>query len=245
MMTLLALLMGNKKRERFIRGIYTTHSNTLLITYLLVNVMRYAVFSDLQGNLEAVARFFKETQGTVDAYLCLGDIVQDGTSFDENRLIDLLRSQGVVAVQGNHDAALVTNQAAAVQKIDPTNIDYLAGLPKVHLVNRFQLVHAPGGMRILDEHDARNGFSFLLPGTQICFYGHSHKPAVYRSDISGRVHTDLRGKEALLDGRSKYLVNPGGIGLKWGEPQTFMVYDSKTRRIELKQLQGDAHGGHS
>lgn len=207
--------------------------------------MRYAVFSDLQGSFKPVVRFFRETEGKVDRYLCLGDIVQDGTSFDENRIIDLLRQHEVVAVQGNHDADVVKKRNEAVKKIDPPNLDYLDDLPAVKMVNGFQLVHAPGGIRVFDTDDAKLGFSFLSPEARICFYGHSHRPAVYRMDTSERVHAELKEREVVLDDKSRYLINPGGIGLWWGAQRTFMLYDSERRRIELKQLRGETYGGHS
>lgn len=43
--------------------------------------MKYAIFSDIQGNYEALRTFFDEVEDKVDRYLCLGDIVQNGTSF--------------------------------------------------------------------------------------------------------------------------------------------------------------------
>lgn len=198
--------------------------------------MLYAVFSDLQGSFKPVARFFRETKGKIDQYLCLGDIVQDGTSFDENRIIELLRQHDVIAVQGNHDTDVVKKRDETVKKIDPPNLDYLAGLPAVKRVNGFQMVHAPGGIRVFDTDDAKRGFSFLPPEARICFYGHSHRPAAYRMDASGRVHAELKNGKITLDDRSRYLINPGGIGLLWGAPHTYMVYDSETRMLELKRL---------
>ena len=34
--------------------------------------MKYAIFSDVQGNYEALRRFFNQVSGRVDKYLCLG-----------------------------------------------------------------------------------------------------------------------------------------------------------------------------
>ena len=50
--------------------------------------MRYGIFSDVQGNYEALERFFAETKDDIDQYFCLGDIVQNGTSYDDHRCID-------------------------------------------------------------------------------------------------------------------------------------------------------------
>ncbi|MBS3127186.1 metallophosphoesterase [Candidatus Woesearchaeota archaeon] len=50
--------------------------------------MHYAIFSDIQGNYPALEEFFNQVKGRVDRYLCLGDIVQSGTTFDDNRCLD-------------------------------------------------------------------------------------------------------------------------------------------------------------
>lgn len=197
----------------------------------------YAIFSDLQGNFDAVNRFFRETEGCVNAYLCLGDIVQDGKAHDESRVIDLLREHAVIGVQGNHDAELLKKRAEALQKISPENLEYLAGLPETRSINGFYLVHAPGGRRILNNPDAEQAFSELPADPKIVLFGHSHQPAVYQLDKRGIAKNELAGKSnIILQETDRYLINPGGIGLRWGEPQTYMLYDDATNHIELKRI---------
>lgn len=198
--------------------------------------MNITIFSDIQGNYKALIQFFKETKRQTNSYFCLGDIVQDGTSFDENRVIELLRQHNVVTVQGNHDASVAEKRDKAIRKIHPHNIDYLAGLPVTTNADGFHLVHAPGGIRIFNDEDAKQGFSFLPLKTRICFYGHSHRPAVYYMGASGRVYELRKKGQMILDEKSRYLINPGGIGLLWGAPSTYMVYDSESRTLELKKL---------
>ncbi len=199
--------------------------------------MIYAIFSDLQGNFEAVAQFFRETEGRVTTYLCLGDIVQDGKTYDENRVIDLLREHAVIGVQGNHDAELLKRRDEALQKISPENLEYLAALPETRSINGFHLVHAPNGRRILENRDAEHAFSELPPEVRILLFGHSHQPAIYHLQKGGRVRNELVGKQSVvLEERGRYLINPGGVGLRWGAPQTYMLYDAERRGIELQRL---------
>ncbi|HIG96172.1 TPA: metallophosphoesterase family protein [Candidatus Woesearchaeota archaeon] len=201
-------------------------------------MMIYTIFSDLQGNFDAVTQFFRETEGRVTTYLCLGDIVQDGKTHDGSRVIDLLREHAVIGVQGNHDAELLKKRDEALQKISHENLEYLAALPETRSVNGFHLVHAPGGRRILDRADAELVFSELPADVKILLFGHSHQPAVYRLDKRGWAQNELAEKSRVtLQETDRYLINPGGVGLMWGAPQTYMLYDAQRREVTLHRLE--------
>jgi predicted phosphodiesterase len=66
--------------------------------------MRVAVLSDIHSNAPALDAVL-EALGEVDATWVLGDIVGYGGQPDE--VVARLRAVGAIAVQGNHDAAVL------------------------------------------------------------------------------------------------------------------------------------------
>src|SRR5438132_997962 len=80
--------------------------------------MRYAVLSDVHGNLEALEAVLRDTRrGRLDACLCLGDTVGYGP--DPNECAARIRALGGPVIAGNHDLA-----AAGV--LDPSAFTPLA-----------------------------------------------------------------------------------------------------------------------
>ncbi|MGC2241998.1 MAG: metallophosphoesterase, partial [Candidatus Aquilonibacter sp.] len=68
--------------------------------------MRYAIISDVHGNIESLERAFSLMEPE-DQVLCLGDIVGYGPN--PNECIALLRTRLQHAVLGNHDRAALEN----------------------------------------------------------------------------------------------------------------------------------------
>lgn len=199
--------------------------------------MRYGIFSDIQGNYRALERFFAETKSDVDQYLCLGDIVQNGTSYDDNRCIDTVIRKECLAVRGNHEDKVIADRALLPKKISPQNFEYLASLPLNHLFLNYFLVHAPLNQRVLTIEQAKEIFEQLPDFINICFLGHSHQPALFCEDEPGKIKKrELNHGVVYLKPDLRYLINPGGVGLCWGQPQTYMVYDDNTRYLHLRRL---------
>jgi len=71
--------------------------------------MRYAVLSDIHGNLEALRAVLADCAGQVDGVLCLGDLV--GYGADPAACIELVAERAELLVAGNHEYG-VTGQLA-------------------------------------------------------------------------------------------------------------------------------------
>lgn len=76
--------------------------------------MRLLIISDIHANPWALSAVASDA-GPVDAILCAGDFVNYGP--DPAPVISWVRSQGVIAVRGNHDHAVAFN---ADPKASPT-----------------------------------------------------------------------------------------------------------------------------
>ncbi|HEX6509239.1 MAG TPA: metallophosphoesterase family protein [Chloroflexota bacterium] len=113
--------------------------------------MRFAVISDVNGNLTALRAVLAAIDGqdaAVDRIVCAGDIVGRGPS--PNEVIDLLRERDIEVVLGNYDDAVAFDRlgsgrdfadraaedadAAAIEwtraQLTAQNLEYLRGLPR-------------------------------------------------------------------------------------------------------------------
>src|SRR5438309_6622634 len=63
--------------------------------------MRYAVLSDIHGNLEALRAVLADCAGQVDGVLCLGDLV--GYGADPAACVELVAERAELLVAGNHE----------------------------------------------------------------------------------------------------------------------------------------------
>ena len=104
--------------------------------------MKAIIFSDIQGNYEAMSKFAAGTCGFLaDKYFCLGDIVNQGVSFQDNRVVSLLRDsfEPLHVIRGNHDENLPDESR---DKIIPDNLKYLALLPETLKVGDVMAFHS-------------------------------------------------------------------------------------------------------
>ena len=66
--------------------------------------MRYAVLSDVHGNLQALRAVLADAAERSDAILCLGDVV--GYGADPAACVDLVGQRCQAVVGGNHEHAV-------------------------------------------------------------------------------------------------------------------------------------------
>lgn len=215
--------------------------------------MRYAVFSDVHGNLEALQAVLDEIKRLrYDRLVFLGDIV--GYGANPNEVIEIVKSivDRPLTLAGNHDyaAAGLTdityfNPSAreailwTEECLTEKNMEYLRGL-KVNLTYEgLTFVHSspkePDKWHyIINISDAVENFNFF--DTKICFIGHSHVPMIMEKDGDGDI-TIYKGEKRLNRG-CRYIINTGSVGQpRDRDPRSsFAVYDSETETIEIKRV---------
>ncbi|MFQ6082012.1 MAG: metallophosphoesterase family protein [Candidatus Aminicenantia bacterium] len=221
--------------------------------------MKYLIFSDIHGNLEAfiaLLKFIKRRR--IDKYLFLGDIVGYGAS--PNETVEKLQTlHPIYVVRGNHDKAVSGLEPVeafnpvAVSAIEWTkrnltkqNLKYLTKLrrgPRV-IDRKITICHgAPfdEDYYIFGDFDAAETFYYLK--TQVCFFGHTHFPFVYiekNRSIEGLFLVGNKNKLKLEKGQ-RYLINPGSIG----QPRdrnpnlAFAIYDSLKKEINFFRISYD------
>ena len=228
--------------------------------------MRYAIISDVHGNIESLERAFSLMEPE-DQVLCLGDIVGYGPT--PNECIALLRTRLQHAVLGNHDLAALENfgveyfndaaRAAIAWTQKVLNEESRAWLNSLSYEIRypdFLMVHgAPVNYfeYILDKRTASKAFA--LTDAPLVFIGHTHIAEYWVSQADGTVghrHMQHGGELRLEEGR-RYIVDVGSIGQPrdLNPEASFVFYDPQSRKVEwvrypypIREVQDKIHEAH-
>lgn len=160
--------------------------------------MRYAIFTDIHANLEALeavlAKIDEIAQQTpIDQIWFLGDLVGYGPN--PNECIAKLRERTDVIIAGNHDwaavgkidledfseAARLSAEWTAGQLLDE-NRTFLRELPERIEIDDVTLVHGspygPLWEYLTSEVLAERSFGYFT--TRFCFVGHTHVPIIFQ-----------------------------------------------------------------
>jgi diadenosine tetraphosphatase ApaH/serine/threonine PP2A family protein phosphatase len=216
--------------------------------------VRYAVLSDIHGNLEALRAVLADAADRADDLLCLGDVV--GYGADPGPCVDLVGARARAVVAGNHEHAVVGRldlswfnryaRAAAEwtrEHLDPNCAAYLDALPLTAAVEDATLVHASPRQPqewdyLVTEDDGLAAFEAF--DTRLCFVGHSHVPAVWSLGSSGPDYA--RGDVGVtLDAGRRYIVNVGSVGQpRDRDPRAaYALWDVDARRISVRRVAYD------
>jgi diadenosine tetraphosphatase ApaH/serine/threonine PP2A family protein phosphatase len=192
--------------------------------------MRIALMTDIHGNQEALAACLDHAaQNGVGRYVFLGDYA--GYGADPGWVIDTVMDhvgRGAVALQGNHDAAVLTdsrgmNDAAAAAiawtktQIDERQRKFLAGLPlTIEEKDRFY-VHAsafePAAWHYVTElYTAAK--SLMATRAHATFCGHTHVPALFHMSLTGKFASfdPVERVEIPLTPQRRWLAVIGSVG---------------------------------
>lgn len=187
--------------------------------------MRYAIVSDVHGNLEALQAAFA-LMDPADGLFCLGDIVGYGPN--PNECVEMIRARATATVLGNHDVAAIDNFGLSYFNptareamrwtqtvLTPENAEWLNTLGYEFREPQFLLVHgAPVTYfeYILDKAAAARAFAATT--APLIFIGHTHIAEYYALRPDGTIdHKHLQqGGTVTLDAGSRYVVNVGSVG---------------------------------
>ena len=216
--------------------------------------MRYAILSDIHGNLEALDAVLADAASRADAILCLGDIV--GYGADPVACIERVAERAELVIAGNHEHGVAGLLAldwfndwarAAAEwtrgRLDLDHLSWLAGRPLVGHTDDATLVHAspdrPAEWEYLVSADDGYGV-FAAFATRVCFVGHSHRPGAWSLGSSGRAHEPDATAIELERGR-RYLINVGSVGQpRDRDPRAaYALWDVDGRRVTIRRVAYD------
>ena len=193
--------------------------------------MRIALITDLHANREAVQAVLDHAADLgVDSHAFLGDFV--GYGADPGWVVDQVRERvahGAVAVQGNHDAAVVRGPLPSMRmdarhvvewtrdQLNAEQLDFLAQLPLTQTQGELLFVHAnayePGAWDyILSRSEAVR--SMHATSARVTFCGHMHEQRLFHLSGVGKAgeFTPVSGEPIPLLGSRRWLAIPGSTG---------------------------------
>lgn len=217
--------------------------------------MRYAILSDIHGNLEALDAVLADIQQqSIDRTCCLGDIV--GYYPNPNECVGRIQSHVDLCVVGNHDYAalgkidfreLFTYYACVAMEwtqfhLSQASRDYLSGLPLTESIgDEILLTHsspdAPEKWEYLFmERDELVANAFGSFRQHICFNAHTHAPIIMM--LQGDQIMLYRDWQVKTNPKRQYLVNVGSVGQPrdFDHRASYAIYDSDKREISLQRV---------
>ena len=219
--------------------------------------MRIAIISDIHSNLEALESVLERLrQEEVDSVLNLGDLV--GYNASPAECLALLQSRPEIHnLAGNHDLALLSPEQAEAfniiayqalmwcrEQVPSKDLEFLQGLPLTLETPGFWACHGTPtsadtyiayhfqGKRVL--RDLSKG-----AGVRVCFFGHTHRRALWYRDIRGKVALqDIVQPKMQLSRDGHYLINPGSVGQpRDGNPEAaYAVFDDEAFSVQFKSV---------
>ena len=214
--------------------------------------MKTALIADLHANREAVESVLQHARDQgAQQWVFLGDYV--GYGADPAWVVDVVREHvhsGALAVQGNHDLAVVRGATPAMRPdprhviewtrahLDASQIDFLASLPMTQQRDDQLFVHAnafdPQGWAYIDDRvEAQR--SMMATPCHYTFCGHMHGPRLFHLSAVGKVGEFLprAGVAIPVPPHRQWLVIGGAAGQpRDGNPAAcYALFDDASRTL--------------
>lgn len=216
--------------------------------------MRYAVFADIHGNLEALQAALEYTQKhSLSHYLVLGDSV--GYGANPNECLEWSFENAEFHVIGNHEEAVIDEELRfsfhdwarvaidwTAEQMRPDHLSKIKGLSYLQIHQGFTLghatLHSPERFDYIFDFKAAQK-SFMAMQSPVGFVGHSHIPCFFSEREKDAGHL----KEGILKLKKgeRYLFNPGSIGQPRDKDTrlSFGVFDDEELTFEIVRLPYD------
>src|SRR2546428_7232183 len=212
--------------------------------------MRFAIFSDIHANLEALeAALADARENKCPDCVCRGDVISYNANPHE--CFARAREMDCPIVKGNHDeqASLVESSRdfnemaeAAIQwtrdHLSDADKEWLRALKLQRQVRDFTIVHAtldtPAQWAyVFNNLDA--AASFTYQHTTVCFFGHTHVPMAFIRDEGVR---RIKIDQLRIEAGKKYFINAGSVGqprdADWRA--AYCIFDIENDVVELRRV---------
>lgn len=221
--------------------------------------MRLALISDVHSNVHALEQVLAQLDREgVDLILNLGDLV--GYNAHPNECVEMLQRPGLLNLAGNHDLALLNVELAqyfniiayqaiiwAREQVRPELLEFVQNLPLTRDGENYVACHGTPTSpdSYINYHfQGKKVLKMLNKGlrVRVCFFGHTHRRALWYRDIRGKVALQpiVPGK-ILLERNWHYLINPGSVGQpRDGNPEAaYAIFDDQEFSIEYQSVPYD------
>ena len=221
--------------------------------------MKYAVFSDIHSNYEALQVCLAKMQELkVDGYAFCGDLVGYGPNPEECTQ-ELMNLKNLIAVMGNHDICLFNKEfsrwfsdyankamAFTAKNLTAKSKKFISKFLTDYQGQHFCMVHGSFRDPYRDYLLTPEQFIINLPKWQgqVCFVGHSHVPFImsYREGSVPQIDV-FYGRDVMIKLMPgvRYMINPGSIGQPrdTNNKASFGVFDTEKNIFRLIRLPYD------
>ena len=222
--------------------------------------MKYGVFSDVHGNLEAfevaLARLEKEQ---VEKYIFCGDLIGYGP--DPQACVKLyceLAEKGlVVGVKGNHDALLTHPELQSyfhtealrvgnwsLEQLNEKELRCISYLPEIIPGKDFTVTHGSPRDPIKEYFATAQQYHQLYTKWKgdVLFVGHTHIAMFMKgNETSCQVHAATTPQTIKLQPGFRYVINPGAVGRPrdYDPRAAFGVWDTEAHSFSFMRLAYD------
>lgn len=221
--------------------------------------MLIAVLADIHANREALQACLDDAeQAGAEQYVFLGDFVGYGPDpeWAVERVARMVED-GALAIQGNHDAAAVSDSDtmtavahAAItwtrSRLDAGHVRFLAGLPlDLHEDDRLY-VHASASapedwIYILGPREAFH--CFRATAQRLTFCGHTHIPVLFNESptMLPQQHVPIEGQPMPLLAQRRWVAVLGAVGQPrdHNPAACYGLFDTLTSRLTYMRVPYD------
>ena len=215
---------------------------------------RYAILSDIHGNLFALKEVFDDLiNQEIESIILLGDLIDYGMQSNESVefIKENLSSKIICNIWGNHERAILTgdfNHFSSERGVESAKFtdSVLSDISRDYLND--ELVHDGkiefdlDGNKVLAIHGSLNDYYWKaifpdnLNGEYIDFdivlSGHSHYPHVFQKFYDFE-NPDMRNKKSVL------FINPGSVGQPRNHNSNaqYAILDTDSMGVELRYVE--------
>lgn len=205
--------------------------------------MRYAIISDIHGNLPAFEAVLEDIKHAgVDEIICLGDIANIGPHPAE--CIDLIRDLGCVTIQGNHELYMLGDILPdewttcptwspvrwSITQLNQDHLDFIANLPFKHELLNDGL--APTIFTHASLHDQFWGFYSEMSEEDATIGMNGHDNITL---FCAHTHRQLYRQYS-----NSFIINVGSVGMPLdGSPEAKYVIATRNKtswNVEFRRL---------
>ena len=195
--------------------------------------MKIAIIADMHGDVKGLEQALEDIEHEKCCMIyCLGDMVDDKTTTG-SKVIDIIRSQAIPTVYGNHDFDLIDTY-------DDETVQFLESLKRAFVHDDAYLTHisplddekirdAEGALRVFENTEQKHSF-----------VAHNHFPYVFGYNSDGEIvdYEHPLDEELKLNADERYIICVGAIGDRREPPvpRQYTIYDSINHTVRFKQF---------
>ena len=219
--------------------------------------MRFAVISDVHGNLEALRQVLRDIDDSgVQAVYSLGDHIGYGP--DPDAAVKEILKCRIPSVIGNHDRAAIDSKCLnwfnpiarrsltqSIAALSQTALDAIGQMQPSAVWSGCLCVHG-------FPPDSVSTYRFEVPEAErlrimagmpapVCFIGHTHELALMSSDGKHVSSQRIKEGELSLSRANRYIINVGSVGQPrdGNNNAKYVIWDTDSYRLQVKYVPYD------